>query len=129
MVCCVILYYIFTLFNCYVKQASEKREVLNCWGAGKCQNTSVNVLVRMMAYACSVPFALTMFTIHSLSTRHQLALASADDWFTKGRVMCFHVYVIMNACKRSLAICCKNRVSCPVIKLMSVPTYIVVFLC
>ena len=27
---------------------------------------------------------------------YQLVPTSADDWFNKGRVMCFHVYVIMD---------------------------------
>ena len=43
-----------------------------------------------------VPFTLAMLTIHSLTAFHQLASASAADWFNKGCAMCYHVYVIMH---------------------------------
>ena len=40
--------------------------------------------------------ALTMSTVHILTATHRLAPASAADWFNKGRVMCYYVYVIMH---------------------------------
>ena len=70
-------------------------------GVRKWLNVSAYVLVqsvvgRMIVCATCVLFTLTMLTIRLLSESHWLAPAGADDWFTKGRVMCYHVYMIMH---------------------------------
>ena len=49
-----------------------------------------------MVRASCLPFALTVLKIHILTASHQLAPASAANWFHKGRAMCYHVLVIMH---------------------------------
>ena len=70
-------------------------------GAGKWLHTGAYTLVwavirRVLVCTSSVLFDLTMLTIQSLSACHQLAPASAADWFNQGCAMCNHVYVIMH---------------------------------
>ena len=48
---------------------------------------------RLMVCVDSLPFALTMLTIHLLIACHQLAPARADDNY---HAMCYHVYVILH---------------------------------
>ena len=55
-----------------------------------------SVIGRLTVCTSCLSFALTMLTIHLLTASHQIAPASAADWFNKGFVMCYHVYVIMH---------------------------------
>ena len=75
-------------------------------GAGKWFNASANVSVirRLVVWPS---FILLALTVHLLSSGHQLTPTSATDWFTKGCVILS--CLCANACKRSLAICCKSR--------------------
>ena len=45
----------------------------------------------LMVHASSLPFALTMLTIHLLTVSPKFTLASAADWFYKGCAKCHHV--------------------------------------
>ena len=53
----------------------------------------VSVIRRLVVRAISVAFTLTILL---LSACHQLAPATAANWFCKGCAMCYHVYVIMH---------------------------------
>ena len=63
-----------------------------CARAGRWPGVSmhVSVIQRFVVRTSSVLFVLT------LSACHQLAPASAVDWFIKSNAMCYHVYVIMH---------------------------------
>ena len=61
------------------------------WGSG----ASACVLVIRRLVVCPRSILLAS-TIHSLSAGHQLAPTSATDWFNKGCVMHYHVYVIIH---------------------------------
>ena len=65
-------------------------------GAGRWDNACVCVLMvgGLVVCASSVLFALTIY--YTLSACYQFAPASSADWFTKGRAMCYYVYVIMH---------------------------------
>ena len=64
-------------------------------GARKWLDASVYVsVIRRLVVRLS--FVLLTLTIQLLSACHYLAPTNATDWFTKGRVMCYHVYVIMH---------------------------------
>ena len=52
----------------------------------------VSVIRKLVVRPTSILLALT---IHSLSACDYLAPTSTTDWFTKGHIMCYHVYVIM----------------------------------
>ena len=64
-------------------------------GVGKWLNASayMSEISRLVVCTRSVLLALT---IPLLSAAHQLAPTSATDWFPKGCVMCYHVYVILH---------------------------------
>ena len=79
--------------------------------------TYMPLIKRLKVRTSSVLFHLTS---QSLSECHQLAPASAANWFIKGRAMCHHV-LYDNACKRSLAIFHKSRAPCLIIRILSVP--------
>ena len=68
------------------------REMAQC----KCVVLVWSVIERLMVRASCLPFALTMLTNHILTASHQLAPASAFDWFNKGHAMCYYVCVIMH---------------------------------
>ena len=59
---------------------------------------------RQIVHASSVLFTVTMLTINLLFVCHRLAPASAADWFNKGIIMRYHVYVIMLVIDSQLAV-------------------------
>ena len=64
-------------------------------GVGKWLNATayVSVIRGLVVNPRSILYVLT---IHPLSVCHFFATTKGTDWFTKGRVMYYHVYVIMH---------------------------------
>ena len=52
----------------------------------------MSVIRRLVVHPSYIHLALAILL---LFVCHQLPPTSATDWFTKGCVMCYHVYVIM----------------------------------
>ena len=95
-----IMWHVVLILQCtiVISNSTAKVNILHC---GEGLNPSIymlarSVIRRKMVSASYVPFALTMLTIHSVSECHQLAPASAADWFAKGSTMYYHVFEIMH---------------------------------
>ena len=108
----------------------KKKVNSECWKmsswvlrTGKWLNASayMSVIRRLVGRPTSVLlcFDNPLATFVSLTCSHQFHRLVTKG--NKGRVMCYHVYVIMHV--KSLAILRKSRSLCPISRLLSVPIW------